>query len=508
MADAQQDPIKKEQKRQIDPLSNRRGIPVNFDDIEPVSEDDRDELEAEPEDGDVGFGEDADQFSDPDYDDDDDDNNDDQSDFDEEKEKVKEKREKPDKPKEAKEQPETSAEKNVTNQAEKSAVNQAEKAAVGQGERAAVQSAGQAAANTAASSATSGAASTGAAASGTAAGGAAAGGTAVGGAAAGGAAAGGAAAGGAAAGGAAGGGAAVGAAAWPIVLAIIIIILVIVIAIVIYAVFFRNANSGASGSTPTQAVNPIKDVDWVKQAALLTGDNSLKKEIASDSVTDLKNNLTSISSTTTNVANKNKIETMIVKLNQLQSNPTDTVQTEVIDQLEDIFDILENPMPVFTGRNRKPLNNTTGYNSELHFKSALNPDSSDYGHTPYFEATNCDAVDIYTDGEADVYSPLVGKVESVTDDGSGYQKIVIKNGDYEILIANISASVSAGDNITISTIIGKTVSISGFYQVHLEAAYCGACVVTTKYDQYLSKLSGEDIGAYLWKHIARILNIE
>jgi hypothetical protein len=291
---------------------------------------------------------------------------------------------------------------------------------------------------------------------------------------------------------------------------IAVIIGVIILAIILFAVFLKMSNSGASGSTQTVATNPVSDKDWIKQAALLSGDPALKQSVATDSFTELKNNLSKISQETTDVVNKKKIDDLITLITQYQANPTDSLQSDITKALPGVFDVMANPMPVFAGTGKKPLDNITGYNSEPFLKTVGSADTkATSGSAPYLQAKTglCDAVSLYTDSAKSVYSPIPGTVTSVGLDGLNNNTILIKNGDWEVLIAHIRTSLSQGDMVTTDS-IGTVVETAGSFQIQLEASYAGQCVTSTKYDLSLWKKDQTvDYGSYLWGHIIRVLKI-
>jgi len=290
------------------------------------------------------------------------------------------------------------------------------------------------------------------------------------------------------------------------------IVLAILIGVAIFASMYMIATSPANGSTQPKPVNPVTDANWVKQAAILSGDAALKKEISTDSFADLKENLAEISKNITDTANKKRVDDLILKLTAYQTNPTVALKNEILAMLGDFFDTLENPMPVFTTTGRKPLDNITGYNSDPFNNTTVTKDfKATSGSSPYFQIKDGlgDAVNLYTDKVSPVYSPISGTVSSVSDDGLGHSKIVISNGDWEVLIAHITTTLTAGATITSNTSIGTTAEIGGSFVIQYEMCYCGKPVVSTKYDNYLWQQDmSVDYGSFLWKHMTRILKID
>lgn len=294
---------------------------------------------------------------------------------------------------------------------------------------------------------------------------------------------------------------------------ILLIILIIGIAITLFAVFYSmRKTTGKDAAHPTDV---MADQDAVVALALKSGVPDIASEVAKDVTGTMIQNLTLLKNSIppTNTALLQKIDDLIVKINQGQTGPA---ATEIPGDFQTIMQEAANfQAPQISAAGTSPVLNITGYNEEIHFGTPLHkemPSGSATGHATYmhYGEGTADAVDLYVNTGADVLAPIAGQIVDLSDDGTGHKKIVINQGDYELLIAFVdpASGLTVGQSVTAGTTkLGTAAEIEGQSQIHLELAYCGKNVTLVPIDRIKSANEGKAIGQYLWERFKFILNI-
>ncbi|MDO8444277.1 MAG: hypothetical protein Q7S80_02135 [bacterium] len=308
-------------------------------------------------------------------------------------------------------------------------------------------------------------------------------------------------------------------------------ILLIVVVIALFAWAWNSYSSGANGKTPAQAVNAIDNKSALEKLALLAGDRDTQQKLSSDVLTTkILPNLTALKDKTTDDALKKQIDDALKAANDCASTPPKTdACTGLIDLIKAILAKFDDPIPPTQGRapvNPEDMISGGHFNAGLHLGTPLHPtsstDTNSAGHGTYIYTgeNKGDGVDVYTKGGAKVYPAFKGEIVDVSSDANtsdnNTRKIVIKNGDYQILYAfvipeaSIEASFKKGEKITITDLnkpIGTT-SIDGISLVHIEFTYCAIPLVTSlldKLDHDSSSPKYTTWGEYYWAHLKKVL---
>ncbi len=290
-------------------------------------------------------------------------------------------------------------------------------------------------------------------------------------------------------------------------------VIVIIIALAIFAWFISVAQSGANGKTPTIQVNAATNKDSLQKLNLLMGDKDSQQQISQQTFQEAQKNLLALKEQVADPAIKTKIDEALAKIELYLTNFDTETGKAAIELIRQALAMLDAMVPAIQGR--YPINpgDVIAYNNELHLATPMRPEplSYDKGHGTYIYPgeNRCDAVDIFTIPEAAVYSAITGDIVDVSDDGTGHKKVVIKQGDYELLYANFDPTVVVGDKITnLETPIGKTVDINGAHQLHVELSYCGICLVTTPLDRIIKEERNQSSwGELLWTHYKETLRL-
>ncbi len=338
--------------------------------------------------------------------------------------------------------------------------------------------------------------------------------------------------------------------AWPYIVAIIIILAVIVLVAYELGVF----NSGANGKTPVQAISPVgSGGDALKKLSLLSGGNDSTKALAPAAIQSAATALTTLNTAVpknpalTDPKNQALLDDAIKKINQCQTEltglnknaPTDcaaaitAVQAVLMVMNNNAIPPIQGQSPIQAGdfvdlgTLGSPLPDDN-FNTNLHVGTPLHPisskDTNTTGHGTYIYTgqDKGDAVDVYTKPGANVYPAFTGTVVNISDDGTGItKKMVIQNGDYQILYAFVipDPSIKIGNKITdptkitdLTKPIAKT-NTTGVSVVHIEFEYCGIPLVTTFPDQ-LDHDGKNGVtpkhttwGAYYWDHLKTVLKL-
>lgn len=296
----------------------------------------------------------------------------------------------------------------------------------------------------------------------------------------------------------------------PVVIAIVVIIIV---AIVIFVAL--NEKKKGAGISPPQPPNYMDDKDAIVALARKSGDPDIASEVASDVADQMKQNLVLLKDSTTDATLLAEIDTLVLKIEQNQGTMDTAAATGIITDFQTVMlNVANAQAPKLATASVSPLTAIIGYNEEIHFGTPLRkemPTGSDTGHATYMrngEGT-ADAVDLYVATDAPVIAPIAGEIVDLSDDGTGYKKIVIRQGDYELLIAFVkpTATLAVGQSVTAGQALGTATEVGGQSQIHLELAYCGKNITLDPVDKILADKEGKAIGEYLWNRFKDILKI-
>lgn len=295
---------------------------------------------------------------------------------------------------------------------------------------------------------------------------------------------------------------------------IVPVVIIIIVAIVIFvALYEKNKGKGKSDPQPPQYMD---DKDAIVALARKSGDPDIASEVASDVADQMKQNLVLLKDSTTDTTLLTEIDALVLKIEQNQGTMDTAVATEIITDFQTVMlDVANAQAPKLATASVSPLAAIIGYNEEIHFGTPLRkemPTGNTTGHATYMrngEGT-ADAVDLYVATDAPVLAPIAGEIVDLSDDGTGYKKIVIRQGDYELLIAFVkpAATLVVGQSVTQGQALGTAAEVGGQSQIHLELAYCGKNITLDPVDKILADKEGKAIGEYLWNRFKDILNIQ
>lgn|GEM_PF-2476363 len=297
---------------------------------------------------------------------------------------------------------------------------------------------------------------------------------------------------------------------WILLAAAIAVVLMIIIFAILGAI-----KSGANGSTPNQPVGSASDSTILQKTLIASGDKEIGSGITDTVMADLQRNLADLGDKTDDPTAKGKTEEIVQKIDRFLLGHDSALGKEIIADIRAILPQIAQQIPKIGVPTRQPVSTILGFNENLHYGTPLRPevrtDNLEHGTYMYYGQGIADAVDLFVEKDSDVYPIFAGKIIDISDDGTGNQKIVIQNGDYELLMAQIKIqdSIKVGQNITTSQSIGKVAEVEGFNEIHIELAYQGKPVVTTALDK-IDYLSNDklDWGAYLWNHIKEAMNLQ
>lgn len=294
---------------------------------------------------------------------------------------------------------------------------------------------------------------------------------------------------------------------------VVIIVIIIIIAIVIFVALYNEGPK--NGKSAAQPPSYMDDKDAIVALARKSGDPDIASEVASDVSDQMKQNLVLLKDSTTDAALLAEIDALVLKIEQNQGTMDTAVASEIITDFQTVMEDAANfqaPKLAVTGLS--PLTAIIGYNEEIHFGTPLRkemPTGNTTGHATYmhYGEGTADAVDLYVATDAPVLAPVAGKIIDLSDDGTGNKKIIINQGDYELLIAFVKpeATLAVGQNVTVGQALGTAAEVGGQSQIHLELAYCGKNITLDPVDKILADKEGKAIGEYLWNRFKVILNI-
>lgn len=300
---------------------------------------------------------------------------------------------------------------------------------------------------------------------------------------------------------------------------IILAIIILVAGIAIMAGISNDAGTGKAGSTFNKPADPIADSTAITKTIMASGNKEAKTKINNQTFTDIQKELSALAQTTAPAStlseeNKTKVTDVSTKIDQYLISNDATLGREIIASIEDILKSTDEQAPIIKVQTRLPLDAISNFNWELHYGTPMRKElpSKDGGHGTYmyYGEGKADAVDLYTTPDSLIYPMFSGQVVNVSDDGVGHKKIVIKNGEYELLYAHVDLDKNIGEGtaVSIDKAIGRVAKIEDYTQVHLELSYCGLPIVTTLIDKIdYEQSEGKSWGEYLWNNIKKVLNL-
>lgn len=297
------------------------------------------------------------------------------------------------------------------------------------------------------------------------------------------------------------------------------ILLALAIAAVLMIIIFAilgAIRSGANGSTPNQPVNSASDATILKKTLIAGGDKEIGAEETDSTMAELQRNLSDLAGKTDDPAIKSRADETVQKINRFLLSHDPALGKEIIADIRAILPQIAEQIPKIEVPTRSPFDNAIlGFNENLHYGTPLRPevrtDNLEHGTYMYYGKGIADAVDLFVEQDSDVYPIFPGKIINISDDGTGNKKIVIQNGDYELLMAQIKIpdNIKEGQTVTASQSIGKVAEVEGFNEVHVELAYQGRPVVTTALDKIDYTANDQsNWGEYLWNHIKEAMNLQ
>lgn len=294
----------------------------------------------------------------------------------------------------------------------------------------------------------------------------------------------------------------------------LVIVIILVVAVVVKLVLPMHL--GSEGKATNQPASAVGNKSLLGRLSLLTGDQTAQKKLTSDVLMNVKKDLLALKDLSTVAATKTKIDTAAAAIDKYIATPSADLGKSIIDQAKSIIADIDNaPFPQIQGHLPVNADQLSTFNTDLHIGSPLfqSTTGTSGGHGVYTKNSKnkCDAVDITTNDNTDVYPALPGTIVDISSDGSnlaGAKKVLIKNGKYQLVYAFFAPldSLKVNDKVEMTKPIGKTISKT----LHIELSYDGTCVVTTILDQIDKKGSSPKYtnwGAYLWDHMKTVLKL-
>lgn len=303
---------------------------------------------------------------------------------------------------------------------------------------------------------------------------------------------------------------------WIVLGAIVLIFLVIVIPLGLLGQVGKDVSgTGKSWSRPTE---PTKDATTIKQALKLGGEQVFISQNVEDGLDKVKS---SVTKTKDEVINQNhpqkneivaKADLTLTSIDLLQSEKTDKNVTNFLNNLKGFLLFFENQLPSYPAdrKTRFPVDNPTLiFNTDLHGGSYQRPEHVDsHGVYTAYDEGACDAFDIAVNYDQIVYPVFGGQIVEKSSDGLGGEKVVIKDGDYEVLIAHLTeVGAKQGDTVSINDPLGKPLG----NHIHIEAIHQTTCLTTTVSDliDFSTKDRAHDkIGGYIYDHFKTFFHLQ
>lgn len=298
---------------------------------------------------------------------------------------------------------------------------------------------------------------------------------------------------------------------------LIVVIIAIAIPFSFLSALGGHGPNAVIGHTQPQLVNPIENKDVVRQTLALAGDATASSDITDSGLTKAQEG---ILTTRDQYASKtdsasldivNKIDLVTASIATLKATKAPANATAFLDRLAELDDAIEGTFAAFSvdSPTKSPvLTKDLVFNTELHGGSKLRPDHVDNNgvYTAYDQGV-CDAVDLSADSDSLIYPIFAGTIINVSDDGTDGKKVVIQNGDYQMLYAHLTdVPFAEGTAVGIDKSIGK-VKID---HIQIETIYQHTCLTTTYgdlIDHAKVKPRHDNIGGYLWDRIVEKFHI-
>lgn len=299
---------------------------------------------------------------------------------------------------------------------------------------------------------------------------------------------------------------------------IILGIVILIIGIAIMSGITADAGTGKAGSTFKKPADPVTDSAAIEKTIIAAGDKETVAKVNDQTFTDIQKQLTQLepsavkNSSPISQTTKDKITETSTKINQYLAKKDPVLGREIITSVKSILESTNEQAPAIAVKTRLPLETISGFNWELHYGTPLRKEmpTEETGHSTYiyYGEGKADAVDLYTNQSALVYPMFDGQIVNISDDGTGHKKVVIKNGDYELLYAHIDLekNIGQGTKVTTDKSIGQVATISEQSQLHLELSCGGIPIITTLLDKLnYEQTVGKSWGEFLWTHIKKVL---
>lgn len=295
-------------------------------------------------------------------------------------------------------------------------------------------------------------------------------------------------------------------------------ILLIFFAIVIPFSLLGQVGDKVSGTGKSwhQETNPTKDTTTIKQVLKLGGEQAIVSKNIEENLDKIKPAIIKAKedAVSQNHARKDEIVTKaditLTSIDLLQSEKTDKNVSTFLDNIKSFVALFENQIPLYPSnqRTRFPLDNPTMiFNTDLHGGSYKRPEHVDnHGVYTAHDEGSCDAFDIAAEPDKLVYPVFDGQVVERSSDGAGGEKVVIKSGDYEVLVAHLTeVGVKQGDTVTINDPLGRPT----FNHIHIETIYQSICLTTTTADLIdfnMKNRAHDKIGGYLYDNFKALFH--
>lgn len=315
---------------------------------------------------------------------------------------------------------------------------------------------------------------------------------------------------------------------WPYILAGIVILVAIIF--LVMAIARKNTMPSGDGKTTYQPADPISDKDWINKVLMFSGDTDVTKEFTETFLNGLKNDLTNLrTQVATNPETVAKIDDLLEKIKatiDAKGNEKTKLALELKAGILEIAGLYYYVAPISNPaiKTQTPFVNNSvligdissgGFNPSAHLGTPGRPCPSKnskicwQNHRTFikFLLNTCDATDINADVGTEVRPVVAGVVTELSS-----KHIRIKRVEGSETIDSVYAhldfnnDLKVGSKVGLNTSLGKVVKISATPHLHFELMVNNKCVVGTKSD--VKSATGENkIGKIIWLKMARVLNL-
>lgn len=305
---------------------------------------------------------------------------------------------------------------------------------------------------------------------------------------------------------------------WPIVAILLgLIVLGLIIMLFISIVYGNHSKVSETGSTITQATNPLSDKEWIQRLLIFSKDDSATKALSDTALSGLEAELGEIKKLGQYADKVAQIDLILEEITAYRTSRTEEAGKKLIGDIKALVVSLLS-VPVM------PTSIQTECNSEfclkpsiggsIHFGSPLNPCNADIKNGKncpkppngsartyiQFVQNTCDAVDLSAGSGTPVNAIFGGEVI----DDRAKSGLQIRNGIYTAVYAHLDQSVKKGDQVEAGKPIGK---ISSAGHVHFELMGNGQCVVVTRSEYETGKTAGNTEQSILWGKMKAVMRI-